>query len=135
MEHLNTELPQDVDPHGYPTVAGCPICRRQSAASLRDQGMAQTTEAQPEWAEVAWRALMDLSRTGKPFTAEDLVDVVGMPPTSGKAIGAVFNKAAKRGIIRKVGERPTTRVSSHLRSLAVWQGSRVEKDEDGQWLW
>lgn len=111
------------------------MCRRAAAAQARDEGIARTLNAQPDWADTAWQALLDLSRTGAPFTADDLVERVGMPPTSGKAIGGVFNRAAKAGIIRKVGERPTTRVTSHLRSLAVWQGSRIEKDEDGQWLW
>jgi hypothetical protein len=68
-----------------------------------------------------------MARTGKPFTAEDVVNEIGAPGKSGKVIGAAFNTVARSGMIWRCGERPADRKSSHRRMLAVWRGGQIQE--------
>jgi len=68
-----------------------------------------------------------MARTGKPFTAEDVVNEIGAPGGSGKVIGAAFNTVARSGMIWRCGERPADRKTSHRRMLAVWRGGQVQE--------
>lgn len=122
-------------PHGYPAALKCPFCRRAAAAEAKEQGQAATLTAQPEWADKAWEAMLTLARTGKPFTADDLVAMVGMPEGSVNAIGAVFSRASKTNVINRIGHQAAERLASHLRMVGVWRGCRVEKDAEGEYLW
>lgn len=77
-------------------------------------------------ADVAWRraadvAIKTLADSGRPFTADDLVALVGPPVApSGKAMGPRFSHAAQAGIIRPVGFRESSRVSGRI--LRSWTG-------------
>lgn len=119
--------------HGEPRgPKACAICRHAGIAG-RDVGTGRVDRADPEWAEAARQAIRRLAATGRPFTAEDVVAVVGHPDRP-NAIGAAMLKAAKLGLIYKVGMTKTTRGSSHARALPVWQGSRApEEDFEKEW--
>lgn len=89
---------------------------------LRDVGMASTLEAAgPEWAELAFAGIRSLANVGEPFTSETLRDLIGDPPRP-NAVGAIFARAAKAGLIVKVGRRPAKRPSLHASELTEWRG-------------
>lgn len=63
---------------------------------------------------------------GAEFTADDLVDNVGLPSyTDGRpnnnGIGAFFSGLSRRGIITKVGWTTSSRVSNHGSDLRLWR--------------
>jgi hypothetical protein len=96
--------------------------RAGAAAKERGMDSAETAQALVDgWVERADAELNRLAASGERFTAETLTGRVGMP-SHPKAVGARFNAAAKRGLIRKVGFTRANRRAAHSRDLAVWQG-------------
>lgn len=89
--------------------------------------MALAQQAVPDWTEDARDAIDYLAAAGRPFTADDLVTLVGLPrpsePNRNNAVGAVLNGAARRGVIRRVADRSAARPLSHARRLTVWEGT------------
>lgn len=117
-------------------VADRGIAQDAIAAGLADaqRGMAQALDAKQEWALHAKTVLRQLCRTGRPFTSEDLTDVVGLPTGTtatnrNNAVGAIINAYAKTGMIMRVGDRPARNRSSHGHRIAVWQGFKVWEQE------
>jgi len=95
---------------------------------LKQQGMQLALDAQPEWAEQAYEAIKQLARRGTEFTSEDVLAITGLPSGGvgqhkNNASGAMMNKAARAGIIRKVGYGTAKRKESHGAVLAVWIGA------------
>ena len=110
--------------HGAESVKYCALCR-VAGVQAKDQGITLAQDAQPNWHREGVQCIKALARTGKPFTAEDVVEQIGAPTGSGKVIGAAFNTVAKSGMIWRCGERPANRKTSHRRMLAVWRGGQV----------
>ena len=110
--------------HGASAPKYCAICRFQGI-SLKDQGITLAKESQLNWHNEAVICIRNMARTGRPFTAEDVVAEIGAPSGSGKVIGAAFNTVARSNMIWRCGERPADRKSSHRRMLAVWRGGQV----------
>lgn len=93
-----------------------------------DEILAATAKAVPTWTDRAHRAIDQLAATGRPFTADDITRLIGLPrPDEGvnrnNAVGAVFRAAARRGVIVRVGFTQSGRTRSHGRVLAEWQGT------------
>lgn len=94
------------------------------SAELRDAGVEVVDAAVSEaWKRDADLAIDELAKSGNSFTAEDLRSMVGDPPNHPNAMGARFLKAAKRGLIIRVGYRQSQRESLHLHPIAVWKGA------------
>ena len=82
-----------------------------------------------EWTDAdkdAWRAgvhtgIEYLAHHGAPFTADDLHDMGIQPPWHPNAWGTVFMHASRRGLIQKVGHKPSTVPSRKGSILTVWQ--------------
>jgi hypothetical protein len=91
----------------------------------KDEGITLARQSQLNWHDEAVICIRQMARTGKPFTAEDVVAEIGAPGGSGKVIGAAFNTVARSNMIWRCGERPADRKSSHRRMLAVWRGGQV----------
>lgn len=89
------------------------------------KGILIAKESQLDWHNEAVICIRQMARTGKPFTAEDVVNEIGAPSGSGKVIGAAFNTVVKSRMIWRCGERPADRKTSHRRMLAVWRGGQV----------
>lgn len=89
------------------------------------EGITIAKEAQSNWHNEAVVCIRQMARTGRPFTAEDVVAAIGAPTGSGKVIGAAFNTVARSNMIWRCGERPADRKTSHRRMLAVWRGGQV----------
>lgn len=91
----------------------------------RDAGMALAeSNAAPEWRERARQTVDALAALGVPFTADDVIEVVGLPDTgSPNAVGALFAGAARRGAIVRAGDAQATRRARHAGRVTVWVGA------------
>jgi len=96
---------------------------RLSGSELRDRGMALVDEAEPDaWKAKADAAIRSLAASGAEFGAEEVRAIAGSPEHP-NAFGSRFLQAAKRGLIRKVGYRNSSRPSLHAHPVAVWVGN------------
>lgn len=77
------------------------------------------------WMEAATCVLESLANRGSEFTSDDLrreCDAKWVcEPSHPNAWGAVFSKAAKAGLIERIGYRKSTLPSAHARVVAVWR--------------
>src|SRR5690348_8431813 len=89
---------------------------------LKTRGMelADASEGS-EWKDRADAAIRSLAASGEEFTAEDVRARAG-DPSRPNAFGARFSSAAKRGLIRRVGFRNSSRPTLHSHPVAVWRG-------------
>jgi hypothetical protein len=76
------------------------------------------------WRAVAWSRLLDLARTGRPFTSEDVTRSVGQP-SHPNAVGALLSNAARSGVIRRVGMVQAGRANQHAALIGEWEGTRT----------
>lgn len=74
----------------------------------------------PEWTAEARHVVAAFCAVPQNFTAEDLRDVVGDPPGSPNALGALLHAIAEEGWITEVGTTRSRRPSSHGRRLVRW---------------
>jgi hypothetical protein len=96
---------------------------------LKQAGMQLAFDFAPvDWKRLARAAIEELARSGRPFTADDVIAIVGLPrPAEGSnrnnAVGAMISGAGRRRLIVKTGEYVTSRRPlSHARMIAVWVG-------------
>lgn len=80
-------------------------------------------ERAEDWAAKAERWFWSVSYLAI-FTADDLREMVGDPPAHGDAMGAVFRKAHRSGVIQRVGFTTSTRPDAHGRALRTWRRMR-----------
>ena len=74
----------------------------------------------PGWPERALEALLAAGRRLGRFTVEDARELAGLEaPTDRRAWGAVVNRAARRGLIRRVGYAPARSSNAHADLPAV----------------
>lgn len=101
----------------------------------KEEGMAKALSKRgiEDWQEAAKTWLWRLP-AGRRFTAEDLVDAVGLPigeESAGRnnAVGALMNGIAKRGVIRNTSDyTKAKRPASHGRVIAVWERTLLGKE-------
>jgi hypothetical protein len=74
-----------------------------------------------EWADVAWDELVHLARSGRHFSADDVIAEVG-PAPSPSAVGALFRQASRNGLITCVGTTTSQRISRHGGLTRLWVG-------------
>lgn len=96
----------------------------EDALRARDDGMRTAIYA----TDVQWTAAFDAAiarwaARGEPFTSDEPIAEVGPPIGSPNAVGARMNAAARAGVIRKVGYRPSSRPSRQGGVVAVWVGA------------
>ena len=98
-----------------------------AARIARDAGMSaalsHADRVTDGWAEIAAAALLVFARTHARFTAYDFrqaYHAAGKPaPPTDKAFGAVFQRAARDGVIERVGYQPHP--ERHASPTPVWQ--------------
>ncbi len=97
--------------------------------ALKELGMLRAKDAaDPDWRSAAEAAIAALAAARNAdgelveFTAEDVRRLVGDPPDHANAMGALFNTAARRRLIVRVGYRKAGRPSLHRHPIAVWRG-------------
>jgi hypothetical protein len=90
--------------------------------------LALSPDSIEQWQRDFENEVIRWSKTYYAFTAEDIIDVVGLPskeirPNGNNAVGATMNRMAKAGYIKKTNaRRKARRPSSHGRELVVWIG-------------
>lgn len=92
-----------------------------AAAAARDEALFNVENAaESDWIELAYQALLLTARTLRWFICDDVWDIGGLPPTrENRALGAVFKRAKRDGVIVMTGDsRPSVR--SHLTGKPVW---------------
>src|SRR5688572_21066142 len=65
-----------------------------------------------DWSNAAWQVLVELARSGRTFSADDVMCEVGPAPSDG-ACGALFRAGAASKLIVAVGVTTSTRVRRH----------------------
>lgn len=96
--------------------------------SLKEMGMssvlASADAANFNWTDYALSLLEYFAKSVRQFSSDEFrahfVNHLPEPPHP-NAFGALFNRAAKAGIIRHVGYIKSVRASAHRRVVGVWQ--------------
>lgn len=92
-----------------------------------DQGMARANAANrvQTWKQYADSWLIGVIQAGRKFTADDLINDVGLPDHGvGKnnVVGAWINAQSKRGLIEFTGQfRKSKRIDRHTGIQRVWK--------------
>ena len=99
----------------------------QAGRELKEEGMtlAQQSYRYHVWKDDAASALHQLARSGRDFTADDVVQAAGLPgigPNQSNGVGALFAQAARKRLIIRVGYTKTDRKEGHARVVSVWRG-------------
>lgn len=95
----------------------------KTGEELKEEGTSRVLANNEAWAERAMVQLKAYAAWGD-FTTDDLHDgcsLEGIAPTHHNGWGAIFSKAAKLGLIQRVGYRKSLRPASHSRVVAVWR--------------
>lgn len=74
------------------------------------------------WTRSAWNLLCAYAASGEPFSADDLVRNVGLPPDR-NAVGALFHHANQQGVIVKAGWATGQRPEQRGRAIRLWRGT------------
>ena len=112
---------QNTDHHQPPIGAA-----ETDGLALKQEGIDLALTAHKEWQVRFESVVAQLSMSGKPFTSEDVVSLVGLPnqsigPNKNNAVGAMMNGLGRRKVIRKTGDYVTSRrPSSRGAILAQW---------------
>lgn len=98
----------------------CELTRTSSAA--KDLGTSRPKRDHAWWTEAArW---LDRQPIGLEFTADDLVESVGLPHGSPNQVGAIVRTWAVSDLIAPVGYTEAKRHTSHGRVLRIWRVAR-----------
>lgn len=116
--HMTHDHEREIEIYGE-----CITCGR-SAVAARDAAIeAVEAGADPDWFARAMSVVVELARSGRPFTSDDVWDQ--LPTTAEpRALGAVMRRVAVDRLIAKTGRTlPSRRVENHARPLAEWVGT------------
>jgi hypothetical protein len=96
------------------------------AETQKIQAIAQVEAASQSFCDEAYKTLERVARERREFSSLDVWNAYDGPePNHPRAIGAVFARAAKAGIIERTGKRVKSgRGSDHNQELALWK-SRI----------
>lgn len=89
-------------------------------------GQAKAVSGASEWYLTAQEEITRMAKRRKnPFTADDLIERVGLPNSDGaensnNAVGPVFSWARRKGLIKHVGYTQSARPSSNARVISMW---------------
>lgn len=100
--------------------------RVRLVAAERDAAIAQVeAHSPPEWRVEAFAFLTEYLRTHREMFVDDLW-TAGLPvPPELRALGALFNRAVRAGLMRKT-DRYLPSVRSHLSPKVVWRSLSFE---------
>lgn len=110
--------------HGYPELKRCPWCKHMPEAA--GTHTVTVLERQGDWNQAALHALWELAHSGKPFTSEDLTDMVGLPNPSAanrnNKVGSFIQRNAYRMRLRRTDQVKARNPQAHGRWITVWVG-------------
>lgn len=101
------------------TGPSCHFCEWLDGKAAKAKAV-KATKLDPRWAHeaVEWRRSLDPHEI---FTADDLVDAIGLPDGHPNQIGALFRQWSEANVIKAVGYKASKRASNHARPIQVWQ--------------
>lgn len=95
------------------------------ALAAKEDGIARAdANADGCWKESAYRAVCEVADRLPDFTADDvwpLLERSGESTHEASALGPVFLRAAREGIIEQTGQMRQTRFARRHRKLTVWR--------------
>lgn len=96
---------------------------REQARTGRDEALKQVEEhAEPEWKDVALRAVRATALVMELFTVDDVWRIGQLDPTrENRAMGAVMRNAAAAGWIENTHTTRPSSLRSHLAPRTVWR--------------
>jgi hypothetical protein len=96
-----------------------------SGYTLKEKGCSKVMDNTPDdWKDAALAIIKAMASSGMTFHAEDVRGLVGDPPNHPNAFGAVFNAAAKTGLIIRIGDVMAKRDNAHARRISLYKGAR-----------
>ncbi len=110
-----------------------PVLKIVTGKDTRDAGIKKAVEhadeAVPGWSEKGYQLLLVfLSKHNGPFMAEEVrsyAALIDFPlPPHARAWGGVIARAAKAGIITRVGYSKVKNVKAHCANAAVWKQTK-----------
>lgn len=82
----------------------------------------QDARAPKYWTVEAERIVLALVQSGHTVTSDDLRErFAAEPSATGAAVGALFKRLARRGLLELVEHRPSTRPEARGRVVGVWR--------------
>lgn len=101
----------------------------EAAEKARDYGIQKAVDhanaVNDNWSERAYDLLKEFINSNKVFKCEDFrmwcCDKIEQPPSL-RAFGGIIMKAAKAGLIEKVGIEAVSNVKAHMANAGVWRG-------------
>jgi len=90
--------------------------------TLTIRPLAEATHPDGWWMAGALTAIETLAKTGRQFTAADLVDMGVAEPDHPNHWGSLLAKAKSQGLIRRVGYGTSRRAGRNGGVCATWQG-------------
>ena len=84
-----------------------------------------TIRAGADWYTAADKAVAELAKARRPFTADDARDVCGAEPEHPNALGGLFRYWKGRGLIRHVGFARSRKAVRKASVVGVWQGNDI----------
>lgn len=88
-----------------------------------DQAVSHADAVSPAWSDTAYAFLLEYAATEREFMAEDVraaaAGKVAQPPSL-RAWGGVMLRAAKAGLITKIGFRSVSNPKAHCATGGVW---------------
>lgn len=91
------------------------------------EGQEQVAEHNEAWMDYVTSAIACFAKSGIEFTSEDVRTYCGTwaafsSPKHPNAWGAAFSRAAKQGLIERVGYQKNRLASAHSRIVSTWRG-------------
>ena len=93
----------------------------RAAAAARDKAVEDARIGAYDWIDFAMAAIRSVAARGKPFTTDDVWELLGEHPAEPRAMGAAMTRARHEKLCKASQEwRLSSRVACHRRPLRVW---------------
>lgn len=115
---LEPELPTATHACGGPS---CQYCAHRDAPAAKAAALAGVVRDLAWWDQA--RRWLDDRPSNVPFTADDLVDAIGLPTGSSNQLGALFRSWKTSGETYATEYVVSKRASNHGRVLMAWARS------------
>lgn len=109
--------------HGPSELGGCCKCCHGRSGPVAKSAALASVNAAADTDDKARidAAILQVARRGQPFSANDVRPLV--PNAPGPLMGARFNAAAKRGVIKRIGYVASTKANTHAHPVAEWSAA------------
>ena len=112
-------------------MSGIDVSQYAQAAVARDQALRQVEEhADVGWLDLAYEAVVNTAHEYPEFISDDVWASTSLePPRELRALGPVFRRAVRDGIIVKT-DRMRPSVRSHLSGKPIWRSLVYDPEND-----